>query len=92
MNLYFRLEPAEDFTQHVHWNASKICEACWVRAASEREARLIASTRLTGRMAREDSPGADPWLNGLLVRCCRDVPPLSFDNRSLITQSGVTFL
>lgn len=89
---FFRLEPAEDFILHSHWKASRIRETCWVRAASEREARMIASIRLTGPIKSKQGYADEPWLSTLLVRCLNDVPPLAFDNRSLITQSGATFL
>lgn len=88
---FFRLDPAEDFIFHSHWNASRIRETCWVRAKTEREARMIASIRLTGPIRAKQGYADEPWLSTLLVRCCNDVPPLAFDNRSLITQSGVTF-
>lgn len=89
---FYRLDPAEDYIFHAHWNSSKIRETCWVRAASEREARMIASIRLTGPLSSKQGYPSEPWLNKLLVRCSCEVPPLELGNRSLITQSGVTYL
>jgi hypothetical protein len=93
MNItFFRLDPSVDFTEHAIWERSKIRETCWVRASNEQDARLIASIKLrvAGPM---DAAGLDsPWLNGLLVQCNQDVPPLDFGNRSLMTVSGETYL
>ncbi|MBA8901083.1 hypothetical protein FHW17_001973 [Phyllobacterium sp. P30BS-XVII] len=91
-NRFFRLEPSVDFMGHVIWERSKIRETCWVRASSEQDARLIASIKLNSSGSAGKSASESPWLNGLLVQCNQDVPPLDFGNRSLMTVSGKTYL
>ncbi|MBA8876455.1 hypothetical protein FHW16_000137 [Phyllobacterium myrsinacearum] len=93
MNItFFRLEPSADFTGHAIWERSKIRETCWVRASNEQDARLIASIKLRTAAPSGDDGSNSPWLNGLLVQCNQDVPPLDFGNRSLITVSGKIYL
>ncbi|QND51446.1 hypothetical protein HB779_05675 [Phyllobacterium sp. 628] len=67
-------------------------ETCWVRASTANDARLIASIKLNSAGPAGHSPSESPWLNGLLVTCNQDVPPLDFGNRSLMTVSGETYL
>jgi hypothetical protein len=88
---YFRLDPAKDFMGHAVWGNSKTTDPCWVMAETERDARIIASSRPGIAMSNGGTSKNNPWENLLLVKCVVDPPPLGLNGRSLITAAGDTY-
>ncbi|MBO0710798.1 MAG: hypothetical protein J2P47_05900 [Acetobacteraceae bacterium] len=73
----FHLKPIPGRLDDPHWRASPYRGECWVNAASEDEARGLASARYED--ARQNIPGVSsgpsPWMEPRLVAAQREAEP-----------------
>jgi hypothetical protein len=67
----FRLEPIAEKLEQPEWDASLLKETCWVRAASENEARLFVERETRTRQAHSPAklPFFSPWASPAFVLC-----------------------
>lgn len=75
----YRLAPVESMLGRDEWAASTIKEACWVKAASEQEARILVEVETRARQAHSATrlPFFSPWSSSTFTSCTeagRDAP------------------
>ena len=86
----FYLEPRHYVKSDPRWEASYVCEGCWVVADSAEVARLQldGATKKIVNMKPGQKIVYSPWIDPTVTTCKEGKPPRNIPNGKVLTRSG----